>query len=649
MTAGAPLGSFVAGRLFRLGVHPQSILQISALLLAVSVLLYAWINRREPRRAAASEPPMSSAGGFKLVLQNPYLRLIAMLIVLLNVVNTTGEYLISRLLTAHVQQLAQLDPAFDRRAFVGAYIGEYQTWVNLTAFLLQAFVASRLVKYRGLAGVLLALPLIALGGYSLIAVGAGLSVVRWIKTAENATDYSLMNTARQLLWLPTTREEKYKAKQAIDTFFVRGGDVLSAGVVYAGTSVLHLSVSRFAAVNTALTLVWLAIAGRILWPRAAWPRLQWRRWSAAAVALALVVVARPAAAQETRDAQLAAERAEKAKNLHEYEPTAAERRILMAENMLQSDRPVYAFIGSAFDGGGLAVGPGYRAKFGDTGTLDVHGAWSTANYRTAIAALSLPEMAHQRVLVQLNGRWLDAPRVAFYGVGNDSERTRSDYAYRTISVGASVRLQAAQYVAVGGGFDFIGIDSTDASPTYRRTQAFAEFDSRPSPAYARHGSLYRIDWSHYQDVSADGNHAFRRVDAQATKLIPIGRENWVIALRAAASTTDALAGNDVPYFLMPDLGGSHALRGYPTWRFRDRHRMVLTGEYRWTAGQFVDLALFVDAGKVAARARDLDLRGLKTPYGIGVTLHTPSRTFARIELARTREGLGLMFSFSPTF
>ena len=150
-------------------------------------------------------------------------------------------------------------------------------------------------------------------------------------------------------------------------------------------------------------------------------------------------------------------------------------------------------------------------------------------------------------------------------------------------------------------------------------------------------------------MSADGNHGFRRVDAQATKLIPIVRENWVIALRAAASTTDALAGNDVPYFLMPDLGGSHALRGYPAWRFRDRHRMVLTGEYRWTAGQFVDIALFVDAGKVAARARDLDLRGLKTPYGIGVTLHTPSRTFARIELARTREGLGLMFSFSPTF
>jgi len=88
--------------------------------------------------------------------------------------------------------------------------------------------------------------------------------VRWVKTAENATDYSIMNTARQLLWLPTAREEKYKAKQTIDTFFVRGGDVVSAAVVYVGTGVLQLGVSAFAAVNVVLALVWLSIAMLII-------------------------------------------------------------------------------------------------------------------------------------------------------------------------------------------------------------------------------------------------------------------------------------------------------------------------------------------------------------------------------------------------
>src|SRR5436190_18150012 len=264
MTAGAPLGPLVAARLFRLGVNPQSILQISAALLAVSLLLYVWINRRDERRSQTPQPRMSSSGGFQLVLGNKYLRLIAVLIVLLNVVNTTGEYLISRLLTVHVKELAAIDPAFNRQAFIGAYAGDYQFWVNVTAFLLQSFVTSRLIKYRGLAGVLLALPLIALGGYSIIAAGAGLGLVRWIKTAENATDYSIMNTARQLLWLPTSREEKYKAKQAVDTFFVRTGDLLSAAVVYVCTTALRMGVGGFAAVNVALTVVWIAIALLIL-------------------------------------------------------------------------------------------------------------------------------------------------------------------------------------------------------------------------------------------------------------------------------------------------------------------------------------------------------------------------------------------------
>src|SRR4029077_10745777 len=200
-------------------------------------------------------------------LGNRYLRLIAALVVLLNIVNTTGEYVIARLLTNHVKELAMADATFNQQAYIGAFSGDYQFWVNIVAFLLQAFVASRLVKYKGLRGVLLALPLIALGGYAIIAAGVGFSVVRWIKTAEHATDYSIMNTARQLLWLPTSRDEKYKAKQAIDAFFVRGGDVLSAALVYLGTTALHLTISQFAAVNIVLTVIWLGVATLILLPK----------------------------------------------------------------------------------------------------------------------------------------------------------------------------------------------------------------------------------------------------------------------------------------------------------------------------------------------------------------------------------------------
>jgi AAA family ATP:ADP antiporter len=299
MTAGAPLGSIVAARLFRAGLSPQIILQVSALLLALSVGVYVLINRREGKLAPAASQPLAPDGGFALVLRNPYLRLVAALVVLLNIVNTTGEYVVARLLTEHVTQLAAATPGFNKQAFIGAFSGEYQFWVNVTALVLQAFVTSRLVKIRGLQGALLALPLIALGGYSLIAAGVGFTAVRWLKTAENATDYSIMNTARQLLWLPTTREEKYKAKQAVDAFFVRAGDVVSAMVVYAGTRVLHLGPSQFAMVNVVLTLVWIAVAFRLLRPADSPSRTAVTRFAgvgAAAVA-ALVLAVTPASAQ----------------------------------------------------------------------------------------------------------------------------------------------------------------------------------------------------------------------------------------------------------------------------------------------------------------------------------------------------------------
>jgi len=116
------------------------------------------------------------------------------------------------------------------------------------------------VKYLGVPVALCILPLIALGSYTLAALIPSLAIMRWVKTAENSVDYSLMNTVRQMLFLPTTREEKYKAKQVIDSFVVRIGDVLSAATVYLGTTFFALTVSQFAWINVVLVLAWLALA-----------------------------------------------------------------------------------------------------------------------------------------------------------------------------------------------------------------------------------------------------------------------------------------------------------------------------------------------------------------------------------------------------
>jgi len=656
MTAGAPLGSLAAGRLFHSGATPSVILQIAALLLAGSVALYLLIDRRERQRHSHGEEPLEAGGGFALVLANPYLRLIAALVILLNVVNTTGEYLVARLLTAHVTELAQATPGFDKQAFIGAFTGEYQFWVNVSALVLQAFVTSRLVKHRGLRGALLALPLIAFGGYAIIAAGVGFSVMRWVKTAENATDYSIMNTARQLLWLPTSREEKYKAKQAIDTFFVRFGDVLSAAVVYAGANVLGLSVQQFAMVNVGLTVVWIGIALTLVGFKPTLPRLTSRQLAGAAAMALLLLFAAPARAQETRAQFLAQEHAQKAAGAPVDTPDPLEAWLDRVDSLIASPRRVYTFIGSVMPGGGIAAGPGYRRRFGDSGRIDMHAAWSVRNYKTVQGAVTLPAFGSSRVHITLRGNWTDAPDVAFYGVGiNSANVERGGFAYREATAGSWLRVDAAERVGLGGGFDVIEFSAQrdfaaapEATPTYGRTSVFAEYDTRNSGGYTRRGTLARVDLSDYRQTN-DGAAGFQRMDFNLQQFIPLMRENWVIALRALGSTTATTSGNEVPYFLLPDLGGSSTLRGYSTWRFRDRNRLLLTGEWRWTAGQFADMSLFYDAGTVAPRPSDLSWSDMKHAYGVGLTLHTFTSTVTRLELSRTGDGMSLGVSFSPNF
>jgi len=93
----------------------------------------------------------------------------------------------------------------------------------------------------------------------LISFGAGLVLIRWVKSLENGTDYSLQSTTKAALFLITPREVKYKAKVAIDTFFVRGGDTLAALAVFLGTQYLAAKIEGYAALNVAMVLIWIAL------------------------------------------------------------------------------------------------------------------------------------------------------------------------------------------------------------------------------------------------------------------------------------------------------------------------------------------------------------------------------------------------------
>jgi AAA family ATP:ADP antiporter len=87
-----------------------------------------------------------------------------------------------------------------------------------------------------------------------------LAIVKAMKIAENSTDYSINNTARNVLWLPASAEMKYKGKPTIDSLFVRMGDGIAALTVLVGVQILALSTQSFFVLNVVLVLIWIAVA-----------------------------------------------------------------------------------------------------------------------------------------------------------------------------------------------------------------------------------------------------------------------------------------------------------------------------------------------------------------------------------------------------
>jgi AAA family ATP:ADP antiporter len=259
---GAIFGAWVAGMLFKpLGVYPMML--IAAALLSLCMVLTNWIHHREGNSsiqgsaAEVARQPIGDSGGFRLIFQHRYLLLIAVLVLVANFVNTTGEFLLGKMVTQYAK--GQLNG----QAFIGQFYAGFFFWVNVAGAALQMFAVSRIFKHLGIGFALFCLPLIALGSYSLMAIMPILPFIRIGKIAENSTDYSLQNTTRHALFLNTSREAKYKAQSAIESFFWRAGDAFSALLVFVGTR-LAFDIRHFALTNVIFVLVWLLLATAIV-------------------------------------------------------------------------------------------------------------------------------------------------------------------------------------------------------------------------------------------------------------------------------------------------------------------------------------------------------------------------------------------------
>lgn len=279
-TAGAASGSWITGVLVDSGIFSSHWLLVAALVpLTASIAISKWVEGRIVRQVGSvpprNEPPIrqpvdirdSGRSALSIVFASRFLIATALITLLLSWVNTNGENLLFRVVQEYLKGAALRQGitdggallAFTRDGTTGFY-GDFYFWVNIGALILQAFIASRLLKFGGFGMLLLAMPVVALISYTAMAFVPILMIVKVMKIAENATDYSINNTARNVLWLPATAEQKYKGKPTIDSLFVRMGDGIAALTVLIGVQFLALSTRSFFILNVALVFIWIVLA-----------------------------------------------------------------------------------------------------------------------------------------------------------------------------------------------------------------------------------------------------------------------------------------------------------------------------------------------------------------------------------------------------
>ena len=393
----------------------------------------------------------------------------------------------------------------------------------------------------------------------------------------------------------------------------------------------------------------------------------------AAGTLILAFTCSASARAQTRADEVATQQEEKARHLEAYRPNKAEVFLDQVEHgkwILGTPRGWYSALGSVYPGSGFALGGGYRHYIGYDSFVDSGILYSALGYKKFQVMGYTPNHVKGRVDLEGSVVWLDATQVAFYGLGNASQlESRANFRInRTYVEGAAVARPAKwlrlrldggldDYTQKRGKGDSPSIEEVfspetapllDDNPLYVRGEASATVYWLESPGYSRTGGLYRVAYEEFNPLRGSGG-TFGFLRTEVVQHVPILRETWALSLRAG--TESIVRKSDVvPYFLMPTLGSGDTLRGYANQRFRDRHSLLLSSELRWFPNRLgLDMALFVDAGKVAPFRNGLTLHDMKTDYGIGVRFHTPIATPLRVDLARGQEGVQLVVAAGATF
>jgi Omp85 superfamily domain len=302
--------------------------------------------------------------------------------------------------------------------------------------------------------------------------------------------------------------------------------------------------------------------------------------------------------------------------------------------------------------------------------LVARGAYSTRGYARVSAGINVRNIGGTPIDVNGFGQYYEFPQEDYFGVGMDSlESNRTNYLLDVTETGGMVHWKLHK-LDLGGGGSYLsprvgsGTDSRFASTEevfspettpglgtatdFIKVQVSAAFDWRDNPSYPHSGGRYEVAAAKFDDHDR-GQFDFYRVDVHLQHYIPLASRYRVLAFRAIGAFTDAEAGQSVPFYLQPTLGGHRDLRGFRESRFRDENTLLLGAEYRWEAWWALDGALFVDAGTVAPSRQGLSLGNMDVSYGVGFRFHSNSALVGRVDLAFSREGFVPLLRFEHVF
>jgi hypothetical protein len=324
--------------------------------------------------------------------------------------------------------------------------------------------------------------------------------------------------------------------------------------------------------------------------------------------------------------------------------------------------------------GWVSAGPGYRKYFADDQVfIDGSAAVSWHLYKMVQGRFELPTLASNHLVIGAQGMWQDATQVNYFGIGPDSlEANRSQYRMQTtdvvgyaimkpytwLSIGIeSGFLKQPKVMAPGGTFmpDFPetrnlfpadpGVSLT-SQPNFWHNEGSVTADTLDHHSYPSTGGLYRGAFTSY-DAGGNGTFSFDQYEAEGEQFIPLADRRVVLGFRGWTLYSDVPAGHQIPFYLLPSLGGNNTLRDFLSYRFHDNNLLVLNAESRFLLYRHLDLALFADAGNVAPAFDELNLK--KTSYGAGVRLHTDTVSIGRFDVAYGSEGWQFVFRTSDPF